>query len=218
MPVTIETKAYTLDELSGRAKEKARDWYRLHDHDSIETEFMFEDFVRMGNILGIEFDTHAVKLHGGGVRHEPNIYYSGFCSQGDGACFEGTWKLRRESIEEIKVEAPEDTTLHDIAVRLWPMRFGAEDLLWASVKHTKRYYHENSVDIEVGEGDDDYIYDDSAIDKAATDQIVEALRDFCRWMYNQLDEENDYLNSDECVDGNIEANEYLFDEDGGFVQ
>lgn len=217
MPVIIETKAYTLDELSDRAKEKARDWYRSRDYDDIDTEFMFDDFVRMGNILGIEFDTHAVKLHGGGERRKPNIYFSGFCSQGDGACFEGTWNFRRLAVEEIKAEAPQDTTLHGIAERLWPMCFGAEDNLWASLKHTGSYYHENSVDIEVGEGDSAYVESETVTD-ATVDQIVEALRDFCRWMYSQLDNENDYRNSDECVDGNIEANEYLFDEDGEFVQ
>lgn len=215
MPTIIETTAYEFSELSDSAKKKARDWYRERDYDH-DLDHCYDDFITCGGVLGIEFDTHQIPLMGGKSRTAPSIYWSGFSSQGDGACFEGTWKLRKESIEEIRAHAPEDKTLHGIAERLWPMLFGAEDNLWASVKHTGRYYHENSVEITMGDGDCDYVEND-LIDQASLDQIEEAIRDFCRWMYRQLEAENDYRYSDECVDESIEANEYLFDEDGEHV-
>jgi hypothetical protein len=216
MPTIIETKAFTFDELSDAAKEKARDWFREGDTDCDFSHLNY-DFIQVGNILGIDFDTHEVRLMGGKSRSEANIYWSGFSSQGDGACFEGTWRLRKESIEEIKAHAPEDKTLHDIAAQLWPMRFGLEDTLWASIKHRGSYYHENSVSIDIGEDDLEYV-ENEEIDTGATDQIEEALRNFCRWMYRQLEAENDWRYSDECVDDNIEANDYLFEEDGSFIR
>ena len=44
--------------------------------------------------------------------------------------------------------------------------------------------------------------------------IEDALRDFARWIYRQLDAENDYRNSDEYVDDCIVANDYEFYEGG----
>ena len=40
-------------------------------------------------ILGIRLKTTPVRLMGGGTRQKPCIWFSGFWSQGDGACFEG---------------------------------------------------------------------------------------------------------------------------------
>lgn len=56
-----------------------------------------------------------------------------------------------------------------------------------------------------GEGD----YDGSV-----DDDLRDALRSSMRWIYRQLEKENEYLTSDEHVDENIRANEYEFTEDG----
>jgi hypothetical protein len=51
---------------------------------------LFEDFVEQLTEIGITVDTHEVKLMNGKTRQDPNIYFSGFWSQGDGACFAGS--------------------------------------------------------------------------------------------------------------------------------
>jgi hypothetical protein len=70
-----ETTVYQFDELSDEAKEKAREWYR---QGNVTTRFWSEctidDAKEIGKLLGMDID---------------NIYFSGFWSQGDGACFEG---------------------------------------------------------------------------------------------------------------------------------
>lgn len=50
---------------------------------------LIEDFAEQLTEVGITADTHEVKLMSGKTRQDPNIYFSGFWSQGDGACFEG---------------------------------------------------------------------------------------------------------------------------------
>ncbi len=47
---------------------------------------VYEDFQRIAEFLGINFRTRSVHLMGGGARQELRIFFSGFWSQGDGAC------------------------------------------------------------------------------------------------------------------------------------
>lgn len=207
-------EVYTFDELSDQAKEKARDWMReCQAGDNDLSERNYDDFETVVGILGIDLKQRNERTVSGKTYSKPCIWWSGFCSQGDGLCFEGTWSLRKESIEEIKAHAPQDTELHRIAEQLWPVMMGREDGLTATITHSGHYYHENSVDIEISLGDDDF--DDYEIPEC--EQIKTALKDLMRWMYARLDEDNDYLNSDECIDEAITCNEYEFDGDGGIV-
>lgn len=50
---------------------------------------LIEDFATQLTEVGITVDTHEVKLMNGKTREVPNIYFSGFWCQGDGAYFEG---------------------------------------------------------------------------------------------------------------------------------
>ena len=89
MPEIICTTVYQFPELSDAAKEKARSWYReLGPHDDW-WDAVYEDFERVCEILSIRLKTTPVRLMGGGTRAKPCIWFSGFWSQGDGACFEG---------------------------------------------------------------------------------------------------------------------------------
>ncbi|MGH7176489.1 MAG: hypothetical protein ACREJC_03825 [Tepidisphaeraceae bacterium] len=146
--VTTET-LYQYDELSEDAQEKARDWYRQGD-DSFN-EYHAETV--------IDDCKEALKLAGFDVER---IYYSGFCSQGDGACFEGTWKpdsLR--GVEEFAAEYPasytdKDGAVHQCqgnealqAINRESNRLAALDpkrQVWWRVKHRGHYYHEQCVE------------------------------------------------------------------------
>ena len=52
-------------------------------------EFVIESFVESIEALGVDVNTKPVKLMGGGTRQSPVVHFSGFWSQGDGACFAG---------------------------------------------------------------------------------------------------------------------------------
>ena len=87
MPEVICTTVYQFPELSDIAKDKARSWYReLGPHDDWWNA-VYEDFERVCDILGVRLKTTPVRLMGGGTWAKPCIWFSGFWSQGDGACY-----------------------------------------------------------------------------------------------------------------------------------
>lgn len=152
-----------------------------------------------------------------------NMYFSGFSSQGDGACFEGAvynWPVF------LKALGYDNHVLIDFAKDSWSF----------SVKHSGHYYHENCTSFSDdmpnpdGEDDDWFIetyckYNDPedlrAIAELAilrsfdyesmTDEFVEMFKDNMRSLYRTLEEEYDDLTSDEAVLDSLEANDQLED-------
>lgn len=152
-----------------------------------------------------------------------NMYFSGFSSQGDGACFEGAvynWPVF------LKALGYDNQVLIDFAKDSWSF----------SVKHNGHYYHENCTSFSDdmpnpdGEDDDWFIetyckYNDPedlrAIAELAilrsfdyesmTDEFVEMFKDNMRSLYRTLEKEYDYLTSDEAVLDSLEANDQLED-------
>lgn len=206
MPTIIPFTVYQFDELDDQAREAARTWYRQRALDSGWYDFMFSDFETICDTLGIELRTSPVSLMGGGTRHEPQIYFSGFCNQGDGACFAGRYSYRKGAPRAIRAHAPRDTELHRIADTLRDTQRRHFYQLSADIRHTGRYYHEYCMEISV---DRDRL-DVSDVAADATEAIIEALRDLARWLYRQLESEYAFQSSDETVDEGIRVNEYLF--------
>lgn len=211
MSRVIEKTIYKFDELSDKAKERAREWWRGCENQDFHTEFAYEDFERMGNILGIEFTQRQIKLMGGGVRHEPTIYYSGFCSQGDGACFEGSYSYAKGAEKKIKSETGDsEHELVRIAHELQVIQRRHFYRLEATVKHRGHYYHEFCTEIDVdGNNDRNCLGNDTTCEA-----VRELLRAFMKWMYRSLEREYEWRMADEQVDDAITGNEYEFNEDG----
>lgn len=145
------------------------------------------------------------------------IYFSGFWSQGDGACFEGhvaDWKLFLKSIG-----------YHD------PVLLGHADENWQfSVKHHGHYYHEHCTSFDsrlpmpVGYDGDEFIYyfcpyEDDLRSLAWVnilrqfekydfdDDCTNAFKSHMRDLYRALEKEHEYLTSDEVVWETLEAND-----------
>ena len=208
MPITLTKTAYHFDELSPAAKERARDWWRTLENQDFNTEYVVDDAQRMAEILGITFDTRPVKLMGGGTRYDPVVYWSGFSSQGDGACFEGRYRYAKGASKAIRAEAPKDAELHRIADALQAAQRKAFYRLKARCQHRGHYYHSGCMQVEVWDCDNEYAV---SVD---SDGITQALRDFADWIYRQLAAEYEWCMADEQVDDAITANEYTFDERG----
>ena len=210
MPEVICTTVCQFPELSDPAKEKARAWYReLGPHDDW-WDAVYEDFERVCEILGIRLKTRAVRLMGGGTRAKPCIWFSGFCCQGDGACYEGYLCHAKGSAKRIRDYAPQDATLHGIADRLQAVQRRNFYQLSAEATHRGRYYHEYCMIIEVAR--DSPTWQPPTED--AEEIVTEALRELARWLYRQLDAEHDHLTSDDAIEDGIIANEYTFTEAG----
>jgi hypothetical protein len=210
MPEVICTTVYQFPELSDAAKEKARSWYRDAAVTDDWWDAVYEDFERICDILGVSLKTRPVRLMGGGTRQKPCIWFSGFSSQGDGACFEGYLSHANGATAGIRDYAPQDVALHSIADKLQAIQRRNFYQLAAEASHRGRYYHEFTMSVDVTR--------DSQTGQSPTDDaedvVTEIIRDLARWLYLQLQAENDHLTSDEAIEEGIIVNEYTFTEVG----
>lgn len=150
--------------------------------------------------------------------HVTNIYFSGFSSQGDGACFEGAvydWPVF------LKALGYDNHVLIDFAKDTWSF----------NVKHRGHYYHENCTSFHMEfplpedyeEWDFLQVYGcgeelrDAALitalsvhsGNALEAQFTDAFKDHMRDLYRRLEEEHEYLTSDEVVLETLDANDML---------
>lgn len=206
MPQIVETTVYRLDELSTEAKEKARAWYRESTPDDDWSEFVFEDFETICAILGVQLKTRSVRLYGGGTRQKPCIWFRGFWSQADGACFEAFYSYRKAAPRKIRDHAPQDAELHRIAAVLQAIQRRNFYELAAEARHRGHYTHEYCMEISVERASQ---HNQNAT-ADAEEIITEALRDLARWLYRQLEREYEHQTSDAVIDEMILANEHTF--------
>jgi hypothetical protein len=203
----IETEVFKFDELNEKAKEKARNWYQTNVacNDSDWFESVYETAQQAGKILGISFQEKRNS-------RSPAIWFNGFHSQGDGACFEGSYRYAKGSVKAIAKEYPQDKDLQAIAKELQAIQKRQFYNLYASTKHRGHYYHSGCMSVDVEHTEDRY----RDIGNAEQD-ITDQLRLFADWIYDQLEKEYEYLSSDEQAEENIKANEYEFDINGNII-
>ncbi len=208
MSRTIEKTIFKFEELDASGKEKAREWWRSCEaQDDSYSEFVIQDAATIADIFGIDLRTRPVKLMGGGTRYDPCIYWSGFSSQGDGACFEGTYNYAKGFKKRLHKHAPLDKELHRIADALLAIQQGASYRLSASMKHTGRYQHSGCMFVDV-DGPE------SGLSSNEEETVTQCMRDFADWIYRQLEAAYNWTMADEQVDESILANGYEFDEHG----
>lgn len=184
----MKTTIYKFEELSDNAKQKVlenlsdinatHDWY----------EFVFEDVITIGRLFGLNID---------------KIYFSGFWSQGDGASFEGDYCYKKGGLKAVKEYAPQDTELHGIVKALQNEQSKNFYRSTATITQQGRYCHENTMLIDIENGDDDcFSY---------------LLRDYACWIYKKLEAEYNYLTSEQQIIETIQANDYEFTENGDLL-
>lgn len=174
-------------ELQEKALEKNID---CNVQDSFWYECIFDYAKEVARIIGIQIE---------------NIYFSGFWSQGDGACFTGTYRYRKGALAEIKKYAPLDRELHGIAERLQNIQRRAFYGIYASIEHRGHYYHSGCMRVEM---ECERPFDEEG--------IKENLRWFADWIYSQLEKEYEYQTG-EGLREYFTDSDILFDEDGDMV-
>lgn len=225
MPQMKFKESWKFSELSESAKERARAWYRDGNLHYDWWDNVYEDAIRMAEIIGISVDYRYRAPSGPGRRsyEEPKIWFSGFCHQGSGACWEGSYSYAPGALKKLQSEAPAfykdaegvehpvpaNAELHRIAKALQDAQKRQFYQLEAYVTHRGHYYHSGCMRVEVHHREDHYrdIGD-------AEEDITDALRHFADWIYRRLEEEYEWLNSDEVIDEHLEGNDYDFCEDG----
>lgn len=196
---TIEIKLYSFDELSEQAKDRAiEDTKYSEGYLNYEWwDSVYEDYKE--NIIAEYFDV-------------TKIYFSGFWSQGDGAMFEYdgiTDKLFNDFVDSLDLS---------------PMRkqwLKTQGYVSAQGRQSGHYYHEKSCSHRI------YLEPNFSWQSAETfanwiesfqDDFEEYVKDeyveLACSLYSALEEEYDYLTSDEAIKEHLIINEYRFTEDG----
>lgn len=140
------------------------------------------------------------------------IYFSGFWSQGDGACFEGCINPLRFLRKHFPTEYP---MLRKVV--------GAGGRVHLTSTHSGNYYHEHSTRFDLDVESFEYLIDqptdfhEQVVDSmnGALDQeipsfesrAVDIMRGYMKKLYRELQTEYDYLTSDEVVSETIIAND-----------
>ena len=202
----VEKTLYKYGELSDKAKQKAREWYL---EGGLEYEWWgccYDDFARVAEILGITLNQKPVPLMNGKCRYEPEIYFSGFYHQGSGSSFCGTYGYAKGAVAKIKKYAPQDEELHRIAQGLQDVQRRHFYRLTADIASVRDHY----IRVEVEDSENRY----RDIGSSEEEEVRGLMNDFNDWMFKRLEEEYEYLTSDEVVEESIIANEYEFDEEG----
>lgn len=143
--------------------ELRHDWY----------DCTFDDVKAIGALIGFDID---------------NIYFSGFWSQGDGACFAGSLSYRKGCQKAVRKYAPQDTELHAIA-DAWaaaqrPLFYRAS----GTVKHSGHYNHEFCTSFAWEHEGREY----GELSANEEETLQDVARDFMRWIYRQLEREYEY--------------------------
>ena len=205
---TVQTTLYSFSELSPAAQAHAIEQRReavSQGWDSGDVEFTFEDAAHAAALLGWNIRQTRKTLRDGSHRYAPTIYYSGFWSQGDGACCEGDWLARNFNGAELKAEYPKDEELHNIADEFAAVVAKYPDARF-TVKHRGHYSHSGCTEFDF-----DYSGNDSEAFHArhgAADDLKQAARNFMDWIYQRLEAEYEYQCGEEV------AREYLTDCEG----
>lgn len=143
------------------------------------------------------------------------MYFSGFWSQGDGACFEGRVSDFKKlfAVAEFSKYVGKHKIVKDCAFSIG----------WV---HRGRYYHQHSLDYasewtDPDTNDDNPLREQLKIIEAGDaenlmqqleDEIPEFVRAQCSKLYKQLEEEYESLTSDEAIIDHLEINERLAEE------
>lgn len=134
---------------------------------------------------------------------EAVIYWSGFCSQGDGASISTEYYIDIEKFLRKCKAWSKFRVLHNIVDR--------EEIHAKVERSSSRYSHENTVG---GSVELDYNIDWTSTQEANAERLEEFLtdkiRELSRELYRELEKENDYQQSDEALWETITANEYSY--------
>jgi hypothetical protein len=188
---TIHVQTYTFQELSDNAKQKV-----LSNFSDINTNFEWYDFL---------FEDFTTELEEKGYKNT-KILFSGFYSQGDGACFTSKEIDIEKFIKNQKLEKDFPTILKLLAEN--PSSFSGD------IEHNYRYYFATSTKVNIEDNTDET--DENEQEKISEELIkLEKLIENDREkigndFYERLQNNYEELTSEKSIIETIELNEYDF--------
>ena len=197
--ITKTIDLYTIKELSEKAVKTAHERYletRSFDLNfDLQAECELEHLIEIAGKLGIAID---------------DIHYTGFHSQGDGACFIGELRYRDDWLTQIAEYDNEHSaktyqTLKSIGESLQMVYDKCGGFTATTRDNNSRYSHEYSVAVDV-EFDNDIEW--------TAEPIVDAMREYMRFCYRSLEAIFEYESSLEAFIDAADNNEWEYNEDG----
>jgi hypothetical protein len=185
----VEIKTYKFDELSEKAQMKAIEREQVNDYGLL-----------YGAWYGDVINEWKEKLAMFGYE-DTTIYFSGFSSQGDGACF------ITKNIDLTKwLKAQKLTNKYRASF------LHSDDFHVSIEKISHHYSHEFTVDCNVeGWSDNEKINEQlNMLEKI----IIDHARSLMKQIYRDLEAEYDYLTDEDVIRDYLTSNEFDFLEDG----
>lgn len=185
----ITINLYSFNELPKDIQRKV-----LDDNRTINVDHDWYDFI---------YDNWKEKLTAFGFI-APIIRFSGFYSQGDGACFDAAIDLETVLKQE------------DIPAEYKKLIL-AKDSVEFGIKSNSSYYsheHTRFIDWCISDWNVDVRTQSNIILQSFCDWLESKRIVFCQQIYNDLQKEYEYLTSDEAIKETIIANDYTFESDG----
>jgi len=204
----ITIKLLTISELSDKAKETALEQYRDINTDHNWWNYIYDDFKEICNKLGIDAETK-------------NMHFTGFYSQGDGSTFSAVLnvpllvaairnKAWQSYAPNIEFSFP-TITINGRLLKLFekglidqPEIKSHQRAHYVTVDQPCYFQYNRKTNF-------------SNIDRCLDEMVewlVKVAETLNHFLYKSLEEEYESLTSDDGVYNAIEANEYLFTEDG----
>jgi hypothetical protein len=187
MPTTTSYDLYRLDELAPAVQAKVLDRER---HINVEDEWWYEGTL----------STWKGTLESQGYG-EPKIFFSGFGSQGDGACFEASvdliaWLRGRKRVRSFR--------------RLLSVRESGKVAI--TIRHTGRYCHAYSTEVVVSYGGSDDEIERELVEVRT--EIAEEVVELSQQIYRELEKEYFALIDDQAVAETLRSTDVLLHGDG----
>lgn len=185
MSKIIKTEVFFFNELSDKAKEKARDWMR-DCQDEYEFESTVEYIKEMCEMLGIQCD---------------KVYWENLNYQGESVGIEGSFSYNPHMLADIKANTPSLVSVAEAFCIAYKHSFYSAT---GSVNCIGRYLQSSLSSFDSNRGDPASLFD----------LFDDAFKMLDAWILKTIKDESDYINSNEYLDNMIKANEYTFTIDG----
>lgn len=220
----VEVEIFKFDELDDEAKERARQWWRDGGLDYEWWDSTYEWFITLCRLLGVEFATRS----GGGRKNwkgepvsEPMIFFSGFYTQGSGSSFKTLYCDPFEMAEAVRK-------------KVWIEKGEGNEETFKGIPEPPHHHHEawlrsmGAVQVRADNPRDYYISTDWEIESWVKDRAAAVMEEYAKWgcelleylndwLFSALEEEYEYLMSDEQIDETLRINEYEFTKEGEMI-
>lgn len=193
--ITTKTEYLPFEEHSKEVQEKI-----LEKHYSVNVDHEWYEST-------LENLTEALQKAG---FNDINIYFSGFSRQGDGAQFNGYYIFEGKKLAKIKKEYPKWIELHDFVRGLENIASKYSDIYF-KISHKGHYSHENCTEFYFERND----YKEVKSEHEET--IIHHCKSFMKEIYSLLEDEYDYLTSEEAIKETFDCNDYEFDAAGNML-